>query len=556
MARTLYIDTDENRFVRGPNDDGAVSLTEFFNGDDDDLQIHFLQRTGIPGRTYRFVNKSAASVKAGLGQVRRALTGGTWTITFGANTTTELAYNASASIVETALNALASVTSAGGVTVSKAANYQRYTVTFDDVGSRTAFSVNDESLIPDVTAAISERVEGDVDTREVQVISLDCDPACFQDTFTDLPTSVTATPSTQTAGSSATSEVQKIAFDTAPTEGTFTITVPQDTRSVTAAVVAGVFTTTTNHGFAVGQPVVGTGFTAEANWTEGTTYYVAAVPSPTTFTIAATSGGSAITTATADAGSGTITTPARTTAEINGLASFTDVKTALEALDTIGEGNVSIDGVVGGYYLIQFTGEKANANFPEVTVEDANLVPAYGKTGEFDLATFSLQDIFDATTAESVDLRFEIELTESGKVQTTAATFRATEDIIKSGSSGATLKPSVVADIFRFTEDSTSSAETIEFTKSATNTRCETFVLAVGAGGGTYTTAIEIDTADFVAGDVFRLRLEMPASANPTITVYSGLTAGTLLYTVSGTGAAFTQLFTFTFNGTAWESDQ
>lgn len=44
-------------------------------------------------------------------------TGGTYTLTFGASTTSTIAYNATASTVQTALNALASVTSVGGLTV-------------------------------------------------------------------------------------------------------------------------------------------------------------------------------------------------------------------------------------------------------------------------------------------------------------------------------------------------------------------------------------------------------------------------------------------------------
>lgn len=107
-----------------------------------------------------------------------------------------------------------------------------------------------------------------------------------------------------------------------------------------------------------------------------------------------------------------------------------------------------------------------------------------------------------------------------------------------------------------YTADSTSGAETIELSKTGAKTIRETFALSVGAGGGAYTTALELDPAGCAAGDIWRIRVAMPASANPTVTVYSGLTAGTLLYTISGTGSAFTQLLQFTFNGTAWESDQ
>lgn len=437
MARDLYIDEDDNRFVQGPKNSGSLSIGEFFNGDDEEINIRWMRKTGIAGAPYRFVDKSSASLKVGLGQVRAPLTGGTWTITFGANTTTALPYNATAAQVQTALNLLASIIAEGSVTVTKAANAPTYQVTFGNTDAQALMTVDDTELLPLTSASTVERIPGDGSDHEVQVISLYVSPVVSQATWTDLATTVTATVTTPTGGSDSASEVQKIAWSVAPAGGTFAITLPSDTRSVTAAVVGGVFTTTTAHGFAVNQPVVGTGFTNEFDWTEGTTYYVAAVPSPTTFTIAASAGGSAISTATADAGTGTITTPARTTAEISATASFTDIATALQAINTIGSGNVTVTGIIGEYLLLSFTGEKANANLPEVTVSTGNLTPAYGKTGTFNLATFGLQDLFDATTDESISLRFEVQKTEGGRVKTTAQSFEATEDICK-GPTGST----------------------------------------------------------------------------------------------------------------------
>ena len=67
------------------------------------------------------------------------LSAGTYTLTYGANTTASLLYNATASSVATALTALASITSAGGVTV--AGDYKNgFTVTFVSSGVATAIS--------------------------------------------------------------------------------------------------------------------------------------------------------------------------------------------------------------------------------------------------------------------------------------------------------------------------------------------------------------------------------------------------------------------------------
>jgi hypothetical protein len=241
-------------------------------------------------------------------------------------------------------------------------------------------------------------------------------PVAFQDTFSDITATVTATVSTVTGGSTTASEVQKIAFDKIPATGTWTATLPSDTRSITAAVVAGVFTTTANHGFALNQPIVGSGFTNEANWTEGTTYYVKSIPSATTFTISATSGGTVITTATADAGTGTITTPAAVTDQISGTASLAQVQSAFEALATIGSGNVSVSGVPGEYYQVAFQGDKRLANFPAITVDAGGIAAVIGKTGSLNLATYQLADLIGSDASKELSL--EIQLIESGDTDT------------------------------------------------------------------------------------------------------------------------------------------
>lgn len=63
---------------------------------------------------------------------------GTWTLTYGGNTTTALARNAAAATVETALDLLAGV--AVGVTGSAGGPY---TITWDAVGTRTALTAAD-----------------------------------------------------------------------------------------------------------------------------------------------------------------------------------------------------------------------------------------------------------------------------------------------------------------------------------------------------------------------------------------------------------------------------
>ena len=93
-------------------------------------------------------------------------------------------------------------------------------------------------------------------------------------------------------------------------------------------------------------------------------------------------------------------------------------------------------------------------------------------------------------------------------------------------------------------------------TKQSAYQKTGTHPIFCDAGAGAYTRTVSLSTTDAVAGDIVRIRARFAASTNPTIEVRNATSGGTLLYTVPGTGTAFKQTYTFTFNGIAWESDQ
>ena len=431
MATSLYIDLVANRLVKSLYSVAPINPSGLIRGDVLDLNLYFLQPTGITVAPYVPSDLSASSVKVAIGEKLAMPTAGTWTLD-----STSLSYDATATQVQTALRttqADASLTVTGSMA-------DGFTVNWGAVGVEAALTGSSANLSPECDLTIGERRAGSASVIESQFVRVRLKPAAFQDTFTNTTTTVTATVSTLTGGSVTASEVQKIAFSPYATNGTWSITFPGDTRTVTAAVVAGVFTTTANHGFALNQTIEGSGFTNEANWVEGTHYFVKAVPSPTTFTISATEGGTALTTATADAGTGTITSHARTTSQLAATASAADVQAALQALSNIGSGNVSVLGTAGQDFILSFTGDKVTANFPAVTVSTTNLLAPYGKTASLTLATFQMSDILAA--AESVVMSLEIQVV-TGAYTTTVVSqdVTVTADLID----GATLTPLPIA---------------------------------------------------------------------------------------------------------------
>jgi hypothetical protein len=143
-----------------------------------------------------------------------------------------------------------------------------------------------------------------------------------------------------------------------------------------------------------------------------------------------------LTTATADAGTGTITTPAKTTAEIEATATVYEFQQALEAVSSIGFGNVSVSGIAGETYSVAFINDKGLANLPQVTVQTSGLFAYLGKSGTLTLSTFQAADLL--ADADSVTLTFEIQLTTGGITTTVVSQdVTLTADLID----GATLTP-------------------------------------------------------------------------------------------------------------------
>lgn len=249
-------------------------------------------------------------------------------------------------------------------------------------------------------------------------------------TFTSLPTTVTCSISVITGGTSITSEVQKISFSSKPSGGVWAINVPADSRTITSAVTAGVFITTTYNGFVINEPVIFSTLTA-TGITMGNTYYVYDLQAPDRFRIAATQGGTVMTTVTASAGSGTVAVPARSTALLNSYAEASDVQSSLRSLDTISTTGVEVKGVSGESFYISATGTRQNADFPTMTVTDSQLLASYGRSASLNLSVAGLQTLLDAETDDAVELVLEVEVADTGGIKETYSTkVTAVEDLI------------------------------------------------------------------------------------------------------------------------------
>jgi hypothetical protein len=418
MARDLYINLTEQRLVVNEAN-GTPQSASFTKGDDGVFNLYFLEATGLLSRPFEVVAKTGADVKLGIGSRFETPRTGTYTLSFSAETTSDIPAVATAGVLQTELNSLSAISSAGGVSVTGTLE-DHFTVRFNSVGTQSAITSDVSQLIPSTIAIIDQRITGSATQKEVQEIQLRLSPAVFQDTWADIDTTITATLVKTITGTGLVNETQRLSFSKPPFQGTYQLAFPATSFTVDTAVTLGVFETTVTHGLTFAQPITITGFSALTGYNRGQQYFVAGIPQPRQFTLTATSGGTAITgSAEATPTAGTINTIGRQTPPISAQATAADVEGALQLLDSIGFGGVRVTGIQNKFYDITFTGNKGFCEQPTITVANGTTAKD-GKTASIDFGTFGIRDLVGNNAAVTLDL--EIELTENGSKQTVLLT--------------------------------------------------------------------------------------------------------------------------------------
>jgi len=182
LPNTLRLFIDPKANMAFPNFESGTSISNpsFYLGDTTLLELYLIDNsTG----TRRYIDWPASPViKMAIGDIDTPPAGGSFTLTFGANTTSALAYNITAADLQTALNALTSVTSAGGVTVTLIGN--NYAIAFNSNGARTDITSNSSALIPLAAATVTILQQGTSVLPEIALVHLQTLVAGYTNTFT------------------------------------------------------------------------------------------------------------------------------------------------------------------------------------------------------------------------------------------------------------------------------------------------------------------------------------------------------------------------------------
>lgn len=224
-------------------------------------------------------------------------------------------------------------------------------------------------------------------------------------TWTNLGSTVSATVTRTVTGASNANEVQKISFSQEAFDGTFAITIPNRTLTLTS-ISAGVFTTSGNHGLTLFEPFVITGATAPSGFSNGAGLFVAQLVSGNQFYANTAQTTSAVTSYSAST-AGSIYTLTATTRLLPARATALEVEQALDALPSVGTDNASVYAVRGKEYRLGFSGSKGQVSLPLATVA-ASLTPIYGKTATLNFATQELANAISASASLGATVEIEV----------------------------------------------------------------------------------------------------------------------------------------------------
>lgn len=224
----IYVDTTAQALVISPNDTRRCLPPKLTAGDTVPITLAFLQRNPQPLNTgqpvYIYLDFSSAGALLSVGPFGALPTSGSFFLTWGEDTTPELAWDISQYDLATALNALASITAAGGVSVSGPITGP-YQITFIENGAQAAFTSASNSLFPASTVTITTDIVGSATNPAIQFVTLGQSATAKVSSWTaQASPAITVTSIQGTV-------IQRVAIPAGTYGGTFTLTTNGNTTA-------------------------------------------------------------------------------------------------------------------------------------------------------------------------------------------------------------------------------------------------------------------------------------------------------------------------------------
>lgn len=224
----FWMATDANRLLANQNAFIQASAPSFYQGNVAQLELHIVASAGVGTSPIEVPFPAGAAISVAVGDTNTYPTGGTWELMVEDVETEPVPYNATTTQVAAALNALTSVSTAGGVTVSKTG--EGYTITWNTYGLKPTIGIGSDTLTPSSYESISLVQEGNAERRQIVFVELRQNPIALSTTWTALPTpSVTVL---EVQAWNGTNRIWRVSIDPQPKAGSITISYGSKTATL------------------------------------------------------------------------------------------------------------------------------------------------------------------------------------------------------------------------------------------------------------------------------------------------------------------------------------
>lgn len=215
----LWVDSANNRLLSGWQSQTTALTPSFKQGDTIGVEVHWVN-TFDSGAMSENLFPDAVDMTLAIGRVDTAPTEGYFTISYGSNTSDNISYSASETEIATILNAMASITADGGVTVTKVNTV--YRVVWNTSGVRTnTLLVADNELFPTSTVSTTIVKAGATNVRQVVQLHIKQAPIANITSFIDQEPSAVTVTSLHSPTFMGDSSVWRVFIAPTPQDGTF-----------------------------------------------------------------------------------------------------------------------------------------------------------------------------------------------------------------------------------------------------------------------------------------------------------------------------------------------
>ena len=224
MARSLdlIVNTQNSSLLSSFNSTSlSPSTLNFIFGDTTPITVRLVEPSQSDVRPWRDIDLTGQLVRVAIGSPGGLPTAGTFTLSYDGDTTAELTHAATAAQISAALNDLASITAAGGVSVSSART-GIYRIVFTDAGVTEEITASTASLYPTTAAFIAEAQEGTGENQAVFIVRLEVQPAAYLELTDDFPAAAINVTATR-EGDVGISEIQLLSLDPVPYGGIYNL---------------------------------------------------------------------------------------------------------------------------------------------------------------------------------------------------------------------------------------------------------------------------------------------------------------------------------------------